>query len=82
MTKANKRIKGSFLKAAKKQTEVKVRNSFKGEGAVSSYGAQKSCKRKARNFLKGKNSFFMSQETQKVVITQNKHILTKGGCSL
>ena len=54
MTKANRRIKGSFLKAAEKQTEVKAGNSFKGEGAVSSYGVQKICKRKARKLLKGK----------------------------
>ena len=72
MTKANKRIKGSFLKATKKQTEVKERKYFKGEGVVSSYGAQKICKRKAGKFLKGNNSFFMSQEKQKVVITQKK----------
>ena len=81
MTKENRRIKGSFLKAAEKQTKVKVRKSFKGKGVVSSYGAHKSCKRKAGKFLKGKNSFFMSQEKQKVVIAQKKNILTKGRCS-
>ena len=81
MTKENRTIKGSCLKAAEKKTEVKERNYLKGEGVISSYGAQKICKRKEGKFLKGKNSFLMSQEKQKAVITQKKHLLTKGGCS-
>ena len=65
MTKANRRINGSFLKvvkSSKKQTEVKVGKYFKGEGAVSSYGSQKSCKRKAGKFFKERKSFLMTQE--------------------
>ena len=57
MTKASKRIKGSFLKE-EKQKEVK-----------------------AGNFFKERKSFLMSQEKHKVVITQKRHLLTKGGHS-
>ena len=81
MTKANRRIKGSFLKATKKQTKVKAGKYFKGEGVVSSYGAQKNCKRKEGKFLKERKGFLMAQEKQKVVITQKRHLFTKGGCS-
>ena len=81
MTKSNRRVKGSFLKAAEKKTEVKVGNYFKGEGAISSYGAQKSCKRKEGNFLKERNSFLMTHEEQRVVINQKRQLLTKGGCN-
>ena len=61
MTKASMRIKGSFLKA-EKQIEVKSGKYFKGEGAAYSYGAQKSCKRKAGKFFKERKSFLMTQE--------------------
>ena len=81
MTKANRRINGSCLKEEKKQIEVKAGNYFKGEGIVSSYGSHKSCKRKEGKFLKERKGFLMAQEKQKVVITQKKHLLTKGGCS-
>ena len=70
MTKTNRRIKGSCLQAAEKKTEVKVGKYFKGDGVVSSYGAQKSCKRKEGKFLKEIKGFLMTQEKQKVVITQ------------
>ena len=50
MTKANRRIKGSFLKAEKKQTKVKERKYLKGEGAVSSYGAHKVVREKQESF--------------------------------
>ena len=57
MTKENRRIKGSCLKSVEKKMEVKEGNFFKGEGAVSSYGAQKSRKRKARFFFERKKQF-------------------------
>ena len=79
--KSKEENKWKFPKSSKKQTEVKAGNSFKGEGVASSYGSQKSCKRQARNFLKERKSFLMTQEKQKAVITQKKHILTKGGRS-
>ena len=59
MTKARKRIKGSFLKAEKEE-RGKSRKVF---------------------FFKERKSFLMSQEKHKVVITQKRHLLTKGGCS-
>ena len=68
-------------KSSKKKTEVKAGKDFKGEGTVSSYGYQKSCKRKAGKFFKERKSFFMTQEKQKAVITQKRNILTKGGHS-
>ena len=78
MTKENRRIKVSCLKVVEKQTEVKAGKYFKGEGIVSSYGAQKSCKRKAGKFLKERKSFLMAHEKHKVVITQKRHLFTKG----
>ena len=78
MTKASKGIKGSFLKV-EKVYRGKRGKYFKGEGMVSSYGAQKSCKRKSGKFLKERKSFLMTQEKKKAVITQKRKLLTKGG---
>ena len=79
MKKENRRIKGSFLNATGKKIEGKARKYFKGEGTVSSYGAQKSCKRKAGKFFKERKSFLMTQEKQKAIITQKRKLLTKEG---
>ena len=80
MTKASKRIKESFLKEEKIDRGKKGKY-FKGEGIVSSYGAQKIHKRKAGKFFKERKSFLMTHEKKKVVITQKRQLLTKGGCS-
>ena len=62
MTKTNRRIKGSCLHAAEKKIEVKAGKYFKGDGVVSSYGAQKSCKRKEGKFFKERKSLLLTQE--------------------
>ena len=60
MTKENRRIKGSCLKLVEKKEEVKVGKYSKWQGTVSSYGAQKICKRKAGKCFKERKSFLMT----------------------
>ena len=79
--KSKQENKWKLPKSSKKQTEVKAGKYFKGEGAASSYGSQKRCKRKVGKLLKERKSFPMTQEKQIVFITQKRHLLTKGGHS-
>ena len=81
MTKAVKEIKGSFLKATEKKTEVKAGNFCKGRVNFPLRELRKDVRTKERNFLEGKHRFLRSQEKQKVFIKQKKHLLTKGGHS-
>ena len=78
MTKASKRIKGSFLKA-EKEDKGKSRKVFQRGGHSFLLWNSKSCKKKEGNFLKERKSFLMTQEKQKDVITQKRKLLTKGG---
>ena len=81
MTKAVKEIKGSFLKATEKKTEVKAGNFCKGRVNFPLRELRKDVRKKVGKFLKGKHSFLMSHEKQKVVIKQKHHLLIKGGSS-
>ena len=74
MTKAIKEIKGNFLKLAKKQTEVKVGKFCKVRENFPLRELPKDVTRKGGKFLERKNSFLMSQEKKKAIITQKKHI--------
>ena len=55
----HKKLRGKYQKAGKKQSRIK-QEIFSKEGAVASYGAQKS-----RKVFKVKNSFLRSPEKQK-----------------
>ena len=81
MTKAVRRIKGNYLKATENWIEVKEGKFCKGRAHFPLKELRKAVRRKEGKFLKAKNNFLMSQEKQKTIIAQEKHLLTKGGHS-
>ena len=62
MKKVVKEIKGNCLKAAEKQTEVKVGNFCEGRVDLPLRELTKAVRRKVGKFLEGKNNFVMIQE--------------------
>ena len=65
----------STKKQIKKQSGIK-QESFSKEGAVASYGAQKSSQRKAGKFSKERTVSLGVRKSKKGVITQRKQLLT------